>query len=280
MTKIKSHPELAPLMPSRRAFLQTSCSVAGLAAFTACNSQWPGEFATVNVTPSGTSLSFDTSLPAYAALATVGGMVGVDSGSTKILLIRSSATVVEAFSRLCPHAQADLAPDQMGSYDAATSTLTCHLHNSTFDATGTCTGGPALGKSLKSYPVTFDATTGKGSIALGTALAFDLSQAQFAPLATVGGMLGLDSGSTQLLLIRVSDTAISAFSRLCPHAQADLAPDQMGSYDVASSTITCHLHNSQFDATGACTSGPALGKSLKTYAVTFDKSTGLGSVTL
>ncbi len=278
MTKSKSHPELAHLLPSRRAFLQTSCSVAGLAVLSACNTQWPGELATVKVTAGGSSLDFDVTQAAYAALATVGGMVGVDSGTTQLLLVRASADKVEAFSRLCPHAQADLGPDQQGSYDAPTSTLTCNLHGSTFDATGMGTAGPAKGKSLKTFPVTFDATTGKGSVSLGVSVDFDVSQAAFAPLATVGGMVAVDS--PQLILIRSAQNKVEAFSRLCPHAQADLAPDQQGSYDAPTSTLTCNLHGSTFDATGLCTGGPAKGKTLKTYSVTFDATTGKGTVTV
>jgi nitrite reductase/ring-hydroxylating ferredoxin subunit len=282
MSNLKSHPDLAPLLHSRRAFLQSSCSFVGIAAaMAACNSAWPGEFTTVIVTPGGSSsIDFDVALPEFAALATVGGMVGVDSGSTKVLLIRASATSVEAFGRICPHAQADLAPDQQGSYDAASSTLTCNLHNSKFDATGKCTSGPALGKSLKTYQVTFDSVTGKGSVSLGVSVDFDVAQAPYTALATVGGMADVDSGSTKVLLIRATTDKVEAFGRICPHAQADLGPDQQGTYDAASSTLTCNLHNSKFDATGACTSGPALGKSLKTYVVTFDSATGKGSVSL
>ena len=197
-----------------------------------------------------------------------------------MLLIRAADKTVEAFSRLCPHAQADLGPDHEGSYDAATSTLTCNLHNSDFDATGKCTSGPAKGKTLKSYSVTFDSATGKGSVSLGAALDFDVTQSEFAALATVGGMVGIDSGSLQLLVIRSATKTVVAFSRLCPHAQADMAPDQVGAYDTATSTLTCTLHNSKFDATGACTSGPAKGKSLKSYSVTFDSTTGKGSVSV
>ena len=279
MTHSKSHPQLAHLLPTRRSFLQTSGSAAALALLSACNAQWPGEFTKVVVTPSGASLDFDVKQAQFAALATVGGMMGVDSGSTQVLLIRSAKDTVEAFSRLCPHAQADLAPDQRGSYDPATNTLTCTLHNSKFDATGACVSGPALGKALKTYNVTFDSTTGKGTVSLAS-IDFDVTQPQFGALATVGGMIGVDSGSTLILLIRASATKIEAFSRLCPHAQADLAPDQHGSYDPPTSTLTCTLHNSKFDATGTCTSGPAQGKSLKSYAVTFDSATGKGTVSL
>ncbi len=267
-------------MPSRRSFLQTSCGASVLAILSACNSEWPGEFATVKVTPSGSSVDFDVSQAAYAALATVGGMVGVDSGSLQLLLIRTAADKVAAFSRLCPHAQEDMAPDKQGAYDAPTSTLSCTKHNSKFDATGSCTSGPAKGKALKAYPVTFDAATGKGSISLGQALEFNLNDPQFSVLSKIGGMIGIDSGSTQLLLIRTATKAVSAYSRLCPHAQEDMGPDQQGSYDAPTSTLTCNKHNSKFDATGTCTSGPAKGKKLKTYAVTFDNLTGKGSVSV
>lgn len=232
------------------------------------------------MTASGSSLDFDVTQATFAALATVGGMVGVDSGSAQLLLIRTAADKVTAFSRLCPHAQADLAPDQQGSYDAPTSTLTCNLHGSNFDAAGMCTTGPAKGKTLKTFPVTFDAATGKGSVSLGVSVDFDVGQPAFAALATVGGMAGVDSGSTQLLLIRSAQNKVEAFSRLCPHAQADLAPDQQGSYDAPTSTLTCTLHGSNFDASGMCTSGPAKGKTLKTYSVTFDATTGKGTVTI
>lgn len=150
---------------SRRRFLQTGCAGASWAFLASCATQFPGEFGAVKVIASGDAITFDVTQAQFAALASVGGMVAVDAGSLQLVLIRAATDKVTAFDRICPHAAADLGPDQFGTYDASTAVLTCNLHLSKFDSTGKAISGLAKGKSpLKSFVVTFDGT--KGSVAL------------------------------------------------------------------------------------------------------------------
>ncbi len=125
-----------------------------------------------------------------------------------------------------------------------------------------------------------DGNASDGTDASSSSFVFHLSDAAFADLQTVGGMVALDLTALKLLLIRTADDHVTAFSRLCPHAEADLGPAQEGSYSAATNTLTCNLHNSKFDGAGACTSGPAMGKSLKSYPVTFNAGTGVGQILL
>ena len=165
MTHKSDSPFADSLAASRRKFLKTGCVGVGAAVLAGCATTFPGEFGTVKVIASGDAIAFDTTAPSFTALATVGGMVAVDAGSLQLVLIRSATDTVLAFSRLCPHAMADMGPDAEGTYDVSTGLLTCNLHGSTFDNTGTCTHGLAKSKPpLKKYVVTFDGT--KGSVAL------------------------------------------------------------------------------------------------------------------
>ena len=124
-------------------------------------------------------------------------------------------------------------------------------------ALGGCeTGLPGEFASLKTLP--------------GGPVDFDLKQAAWAPLKTVGGWMAVDSGSTAMLLIRTEEKQVVALGRICPHQAADMAPDQNGKYDPASRTLTCTKHTSRFNLSGTCIDGAALGQALRTYAVDFD----------
>lgn len=162
------HPNLPENLPknfNRRAFLLTSCSAAGLAMLHGCTTTFPGEFGSVKASGCGTTLSFDIAQVKYSPLATVGGMMADDCG---VILVRTATDKVQAYTRLCPHQQADLAPDQFGSYDTGSSTIQCSLHGSVFDLTGKPLSGPALTTkaALKSFAVQFDPKTGKGTVSL------------------------------------------------------------------------------------------------------------------
>lgn len=113
--------------------------------------------------------SFDFDVSALAAIGTVGGMAAADAGVVKLLLIRVSDAEVAALDRICTHAACEMSPGAIGKWDTAAKRLTCLCHNSQFDATGKFVDGPPGVADLPSYPVTFDAATGKGTVDLGGA---------------------------------------------------------------------------------------------------------------
>ena len=76
------------------------------------------------------------------------------------------------------------------------------------------------------------------------------SFAQFPSLRTAGGSAIVDvKGSFPLLVMRVSDTSVSALSATCTHEYCTLV--YRGSGDVG-----CTCHNAHFTLTGAIVSGP------------------------
>jgi Rieske Fe-S protein len=115
-----------------------------------------------------TSFDFDVNDSKLSALATVGGIAPVDAGVDKLILIRLAADQVSALDRICTHAACEIAPP-IGTWDQASKTLTCLCHNSKFGGDGKFKTGPEASADLASYLVTFDATTGKGTIDLGSA---------------------------------------------------------------------------------------------------------------
>lgn len=120
----------------------------------------------------------------------------------------------------------------------------------------------------------------KGPV-VATQFDFDIAQAKFAALKTVGGMVAAEAGGATFVLIRVSDPQVSALSSTCTHDPAcgNLAPDPdgVGAWDVPTSVLVCGCHGSEFAADGSVKHGPAT-KALRAYAVTFDAATGKGSV--
>lgn len=114
-----------------------------------------------------TSFDFDVNDSKLSALATVGGIAPVDAGVDKLILIRLAADKVAALDRICTHAACEIVPP-IGTWDQASKTLTCLCHNSQFGGDGKFKTGPAASGDLPAYAVTFDATTGKGTIDLGS----------------------------------------------------------------------------------------------------------------
>lgn len=127
-------------------------------------------------------------------------------------------------------------------------------------------------------------------------VAFDLSDAQFAPLADPGGMACLivegedDDGNPatlEALLVRDDDDTILAFDRYCPHANLDMSgcdstPEMfVATWDADARTLTCRWHVSVFDAEGnfledeSDTSGVL---NLRRFDVEFDPATGQGTM--
>ena len=105
---------------------------------------------------------------------------------------------------------------------------------------------------------------------------FNLSEPEFAPLAMVGGTVSMDAGGRAVILIRVSDTKISALNRICTHEACDMKPGVLGKWD--GSKLICLCHNSQFNAEGTVLRGPA-NRPLANYPVTFNPATGEGTIT-
>lgn len=109
-------------------------------------------------------------------------------------------------------------------------------------------------------------------------LDFDVAVAPYTPLANVGNVIAVDSGSYQLLLVRTSNTEVVALDRLCTHQACDMSPSVSGRWASATFEMTCRCHNARFNcADGTVLQGPAT-VALHKYGVTFDAATGKGSV--
>lgn len=111
----------------------------------------------------------------------------------------------------------------------------------------------------------------------GGDVAFDVSDATFAPLAEVGGAVPVDTGARKLMLIRVSEDEVVALDRICTHAVCDMAPGVDGTWD--GEKLTCLCHFSEFSATGEVLKGPAT-RDLQRFTVEFDALAGTGTVYL
>jgi Rieske Fe-S protein len=110
-------------------------------------------------------LDFDVARAPYQPLANVAGIVALDAGSKRLLLIRVSSGEIVALDRICTHQGCDMDPTRSGTWDAANLEIVCRCHRAIFNAHGGVVSGPAP-RPLKSYAVTFDAGTGKGSVSL------------------------------------------------------------------------------------------------------------------
>lgn len=108
----------------------------------------------------GVTITLDTSLSQYSALAEVGGTLALDGGdlpglpSQGLLLVRESATVVRAFSRSCTHRGCTVNPFSGG-------VAKCDCHGSQFNIQGKVKQGPAT-SSLFEY----DASIADGIITI------------------------------------------------------------------------------------------------------------------
>ncbi len=156
----------SPAPDTRRQFLCKLGGIAGTAAIVralpGCTTL-PGEVSTVYVKPQTGTLDFDVTTATYKDLATIGGTLTLDTHGQKILMIRVSATEVSVLSRICPHQQCDMSPQDSGDWNQAKLQLTCLCHTSIFDANGNRIAGPSQ-TGLRHYMVTFDGT--KGTVTL------------------------------------------------------------------------------------------------------------------
>lgn len=115
---------------------------------------------------------------------------------------------------------------------------------------------------------------------------FDLSEPDFANLATVGGTACIAVGALELLLVRVEEDQVAAFERFCPHQQLDMG--NCGSnplpavWDADAKHLICRWHRSIFDQDGAVVEWPdaTTPRAIRSFPVDFDPASGLGKVTV
>jgi cytochrome b6-f complex iron-sulfur subunit len=96
--------------------------------------------------PTG-DLCLDITKAPYTALKTVGNSVLVNTSAGQLIVVRSSATAVEALASACTHQGVTV------SYDSGAMQLVCFAHGATFALSGAVTGSPA-NRPLKSYVTT------------------------------------------------------------------------------------------------------------------------------
>ena len=125
--------------------------------------------------------------------------------------------------------------------------------------------------ALGSYTITFlqacsDSSNPMDSGSGGDAMiTVDLSKAENSALQSAGGTLALSGNQLDnagLLLYRLDEATIRAFSRRCPHQGCTT-----GSFNAGVSTCPCH--SSKFNTSGAVIQGPAT-SGLKQYSTTID----------
>jgi Rieske Fe-S protein len=107
----------------------------------------------------GANLCLDLDDPKNAALTAVDGTLVVAAPRDSILLVRSSATVVQAVSDICTHAGCGV------RYDHVNKILSCPCHGSQYTLTGMVLRGPAF-RPLAKYQTQLDASTNQLTIVL------------------------------------------------------------------------------------------------------------------
>ena len=130
-------------LPDRREFLTTGAAALAMLALAACGVN----DATAPTTLNPTSLK----LADYPKLANVGGIVTLSVSGSPVAIVRESATAFSAFSLVCPHQGATVQPQSSSFY--------CPGHGAQFNLQGQWIGGQRT-SSLRSYPVTYDASAG------------------------------------------------------------------------------------------------------------------------
>lgn len=153
------------LPSTRRQFLGTIGGAAGcvmaVGVLTGCEvSELKQEGLSVDV--------FEFDVATLKALQVVGGVAPAQAGIVGLALVRTADSEVIALDRFCSHQGNDLG-DGGGTWEADKKVLRCSWHLAAFRADGSVAEQPAGdgASALKAYPVTFDPTTGKGSVDLG-----------------------------------------------------------------------------------------------------------------
>jgi Rieske Fe-S protein len=102
----------------------------------------------------------------------------------------------------------------------------------------------------------------------GAGITLDLTQPENLGLAAVGGVLALEANrldSKGMLLYRLDDRTVLAFSRKCTHQGCALGGFNSG-------VAVCPCHGSQYDTNGNVVKGPATA-ALKAYPAVLNGST-------
>jgi Rieske Fe-S protein len=107
----------------------------------------------------GANLCLDLNDPKNAALTAVDGSLVIAAPKDSILLVRSSATAVQAVSDICTHAGCGV------RYDHVNKILSCPCHGSQYTLTGIVLRGPAV-RPLAKYQTQLDASTNQLTILL------------------------------------------------------------------------------------------------------------------
>jgi cytochrome b6-f complex iron-sulfur subunit len=128
----------------RRTFLAQSAVLAAAAALAACGA---GASVTAPTLNGSTSIKVSD----YPALANVGGVAMVNVSGSPFAIVRTDASTYLALSRICPH--------QGSVVNFTGNGFLCPNHGAQFTETGTWVGGQRT-SNLRSYPTTFDSTTG------------------------------------------------------------------------------------------------------------------------
>src|SRR5678815_5141439 len=105
------------------------------------------------------NLCVDLNDPKNAALTMVDGTMIVAAPQDRILVVRSSATAVQAVSDICTHAGCGV------GYDRVNRILTCPCHGSRYSLSGAVLQGPAT-RPLAKYQVQLDAAANQLTIVL------------------------------------------------------------------------------------------------------------------
>lgn len=135
----------------RRTFLSVAAAAAVLAVLDGCMTSPSGMFTGSFGGP------FTVTIANFSALATVGGVARVDSGTgAPTALYRSGASTFIALSMICPHAG-------FSPIDITSGGFHCPAHGSSFSRSGALLGGPAP-TGLASFAATYDATAGTVTI--------------------------------------------------------------------------------------------------------------------
>ena len=95
-------------------------------------------------------------------------------------------------------------------------------------------------------------------------LTLDVQQPEYRALASDGGAVKVANpfGGKPIIVIRISETEIGAFSSRCPHLGCEVSLPEAG-------VLSCPCHGSTFSESGRVTHGPSI-KDLYRYAATMN----------
>lgn len=123
----------------------TGLGAVALGSLVACGDN--PQMAIVDAPPgadAASALVLDTTMAMYAALATPGGSLVINTATDKIIVVRASQTEVDALSAICTHAGCTVA------YTSSTMKLDCPCHGAQFSLTGQVLKSPAT-RALEVY---------------------------------------------------------------------------------------------------------------------------------